>query len=106
LPSSAPLKLASEDRKLETAISLWFSKRRDQLHIVTEILEVAKHGASKTCIMYNANLNFKGVNQYLTFMMKNKLLLKTLEECKPVYYASEKGLTFLSGYTQLVQLLQ
>jgi predicted transcriptional regulator len=56
--------------------------------------------------MYNANLSFKGVNQYLTFMMENKLLLKTLEDYKPVYYASEKGLTFLSGYTHLVQMLQ
>jgi predicted transcriptional regulator len=91
---------------LETLVSHWFSKRRDQLHIVTEILEVTKHGASKTRIMYNANLSFKGVNQYLTFMMENKLLHKTLEDYKLVYYASEKGLTFLSGYIQLIQMLQ
>jgi len=92
--------------KLETAISQWLSKRRDQLHIVTEILKVAKHGASKTRIMYNANLSFKGVNQYINFLMENKLLLKTREECKSVYFASEKGLTFISGYLQLMQLLQ
>jgi predicted transcriptional regulator len=55
--------------------------------------------------MYNANLSFKGVTQYLSFMMENELLLKTRED-KPVYYASEKGLTFLSSYTQLLQLLQ
>jgi hypothetical protein len=39
-------------------------------------------------------------------MMENKLLLKAREDCNPVYYTSEKGLTFLSGYTQFVQLLQ
>jgi predicted transcriptional regulator len=56
--------------------------------------------------MYNVNHSFKGVSQYLNFMMDNKLLLKTREDRKPIYYASEKGLTFLSSYTQLVQLLQ
>jgi predicted transcriptional regulator len=91
---------------LETAISQWLSKRRDQLHIVNEILKVAKQGASKTRIMYNVNLSFKGVNQYLHFMMENELLLKTHEDYKTVYCTSEKGLTFLSSYTQLVQLLQ
>ena len=90
---------------MENAMSQWLSKRRDQLHIVNEILKVAKQGASKTRIMYNANLSFKGVNQYLNFMMENKLLLKTSEDYKPIHYASKKGLTFLSSYTQLVQLL-
>ena len=56
--------------------------------------------------MYNANLSFKGVNQYLSFMMENELLLKAHEDCKSVYYASKKGLTFISGYNQLMQLLQ
>jgi predicted transcriptional regulator len=91
---------------LETAISNWLSKRRDQLHIVNEILKVAKQGASKTRIMYNVNLSFKGVNQYLNFMMRHRLLLKTCENYKTVYCASEKGLTFLGSYTQLLQLLQ
>jgi len=56
--------------------------------------------------LYNANLSFKGINQYLNSMMENKLLLKTNEDYNPVYYASEKGLTFISSYTQLLQLLQ
>ncbi len=91
---------------METASSQLFSKKRDQLDIVNEILKVAKQGASKTRIMYNANLSFKGVTQYLSLMMENELLLKTLEGYKPVYHASEKGLTFLSSYAGLVQLLQ
>jgi predicted transcriptional regulator len=90
---------------LETSSSQLFSKKRDQLDIVNAILKVARQGASKMRIMYNANLSFKGVTQYLSFMMENELLLKTRED-KPVYYASEKGLTFLSSYTQLLQLLQ
>jgi predicted transcriptional regulator len=91
---------------LETAISNWLSKRRDQLHIINEILKVAKQGAPKTRIMYNVNLSFKGVNQYLNFMIQNKLLLKTHEDCKTIYCSSEKGITFLSSYSQLLQLLQ
>ena len=91
---------------METAFSKWLSKRRDQLHIVNEILNVAKQGASKTSIMYNVNLSFTGVNHYLRFMMENELLLKIHEDCRPVYCASEKGLTFLISYNQLLQLLQ
>jgi predicted transcriptional regulator len=91
---------------LETAFTKWLSSRRDQFHIVNEILDVAKQGASKTRIMYRVNLSFAGVNHYLTFMVRNKLLLKSHENCKTVYYPSEKGLTFLSSYIQLVQLLQ
>jgi len=91
---------------LETTISRWLFKRRNQLHIVNEILKVAKRGALKTRIMYNVNLSSTGVNLYLRFMVKNKLLLKTLEDCRSVYYASEKGLMFMSGYGQLMQLLQ
>jgi predicted transcriptional regulator len=91
---------------LETASLQLFAKKRDPFDIVNAILKVGKQGASKTRIMYNANLSFKGVTQYLSFMMENELLLKTHEDYKPVYYASEKGLTFLSSYTQLLQLLQ
>ena len=105
-PSSAPPKTIKEVSNLETSSLQLFSKKRDQLDIVNAILKVAKKGASKTRIMYNANLSFKGVTQYLSFMVENELLLKTREDYKPVYYASEKGLAFLSSYTQLVQLLQ
>ena len=91
---------------METASSQLFSKKRDQFDIVNEILKVAKKGASKTRIMYNANLNFKGVTQYLSLLLENELLRKTLEGYKPVYHVSEKGSTFLSSYTQLLRLLQ
>jgi len=91
---------------LVIVFSKWLSKRRDQLHIVNDILKVAKRGASKTSIMYNLNLSFTEVNQYLSLMMENELLLKIHEDCRPVYCPSEKGLTFLSSYTHLVQLLQ
>jgi predicted transcriptional regulator len=105
-PHQLHLNLHKRTENLETAISNWLSKRRDQLRIITEILTVAKRGASKTRIMYNANLSFKGVNQYLSFMMKSKLLLKTCEDRTILYCVSEKGLTFLGSYTQLLQLLQ
>jgi predicted transcriptional regulator len=91
---------------LENASSQLFSKKRDQLDIVNEILKVVKQGASKTRIMYDANLSFKGVTQYLSLLLESELLLKIQEGYKPVYYVSEKGLTFLSSYTQLLRLLQ
>ena len=91
---------------MEIVVSSWLSKRRDQLCIVNEILRIAKKGVSKTRIMYDANLSFRGVNQYLSFMLKSKLLLKTCEDCKTVYCVSEKGLAFLHSYGQLLRLLR
>jgi predicted transcriptional regulator len=73
---------------------------------VTEILKVATKGASKTRIMYDANLRFKGVNQYINFLMENELLLKTREDFKLFYFAFEKGLAFISGCILLMQLPQ
>jgi len=93
-------------KQLETLVSEWSVKRRDPVDIVKDILEVAKNGTLKTRIMFKANLSATGVNQYLSFMMENKLLRKNNDDCKPVYYTSEEGLTFLKGYNRLVQLLQ
>ncbi|MCW4006909.1 MAG: winged helix-turn-helix domain-containing protein [Candidatus Bathyarchaeota archaeon] len=81
------------------------SSRRDRLHIVNEILKMTRVGASKTRIMYKANLNFKLVNQYLNFMLKNNLLQENTEDRRILYRASEKGITFQRNYDKLIQLL-
>jgi len=41
------------------------SLRRNDLDICADILKVAKTGAKKTQIVYQANLNFKIVKKYL-----------------------------------------
>lgn len=82
------------------------SKRRDKLYIIAEILEIAKEGTLKTQIMYRANLSFTQLNDYLRFMLKIKLLDKTVENDKEIYKATEKGLSFLTRYREITELLK
>ncbi|MEM2999970.1 MAG: winged helix-turn-helix domain-containing protein [Candidatus Bathyarchaeia archaeon] len=82
------------------------SKRRDKLHIIAEILEIAKDGTLKTQIMYKANLSFTQLNEYLKFMLKNELLTRLADKGKMVYAATAKGLDFLQRYRELTELLK
>ena len=82
------------------------SKRRDKLYIIAEILEIAKEGTLKTQIMYRANLSFTQLNDYLGFMLKIRLLDKTVENNKEIYKATDKGLSFLMRYREITELLK
>jgi len=82
------------------------SRRRDKLCIIAEILEIAKEGSLKTQIMYQANLSFTQLNDYLKFMLKTTLLKKFAERGKVVYVATEKGLDFLQRHGELTELLK
>jgi len=82
------------------------SRRRDKLCIIAEILEIAKEGSLKTQIMYQANLSFTQLNDYLKFMLKTDLLKKFAERGKVVYAATEKGLDFLQRHSELTELLK
>jgi predicted transcriptional regulator len=82
------------------------SKRRDKLYIIAEILEIAKEGTLKTQIMYRANLSFTQLNDYLGFMLKIRLLEKTVENDKEIYRATDKGLSFLMRYREITELLK
>jgi predicted transcriptional regulator len=82
------------------------SKRRDKLSIIAEILEIAKNGTLKTQIMYKANLSFAQLNEYLTFMLKIRLLDKLDATGKEIYITTEKGLDFLQRHCELTELLK
>ncbi|MEM3640453.1 MAG: winged helix-turn-helix domain-containing protein [Candidatus Bathyarchaeia archaeon] len=83
-----------------------FQKKRDKLYIIAEILEIAKDGALKTQIMYEANLSFTQLNDYLRFMLKIGLLNKLAQNDKDVYVTTEKGLNFLQRYLEITELLK
>jgi predicted transcriptional regulator len=82
------------------------SKRRDKLYIIAEILEIAREGTLKTQIMYRANLSFTQLNDYLGFMLKIKFLDKIIENGKEIYKTTEKGLSFLTRYREITELLK
>ena len=50
------------------------SKRRTNDLIVSQILKLCVPGASKTRVVYQANLNFLTVNPYLNNLIKNECI--------------------------------
>lgn len=80
-------------------------KRRDRLYIIAEILNVAREGSLKTQIMYSANLSFAQLNEYISFLLKIKLLRINTDETKTIYKTTVKGLKYLQNYEEIAQLL-
>jgi predicted transcriptional regulator len=91
-------------------VNLWKmdagSKRRDKLGIIAQILEIAKEGALKTQIMYNANLSFAQLNEYLKYMLRIRLMDKFDANGKEVYIITGKGSDFLQRHCEITELLK
>jgi predicted transcriptional regulator len=73
---------------------------------MADILEISKEGTLKTQIMYKANLSFTQLNDYLSFMLNNNLIVQTHLEGKEIYLITEKGTDFLVKHSELIQLLR
>ena len=74
--------------------------RRNDLDICADILQVAKTGAKKTQIVYQANLNFKIVKRYLNRLISTGMLSKVEE--RRLYTTTNRGMEFLEQYRELV----
>jgi len=81
-------------------------KRRDRLHIIAKILQIARDGALKTPIMYKANLSFAQLNEYLSYLLQIELLETITKDEEIIYKATDKGLKYLQGYAKIRDLLK
>lgn len=64
--------------------------KRSKHEIFSKILEICLNGASKTKIVYQANLNFRTVNPYLDVLIKNNLL-EACKESHILYRTTKEG---------------
>jgi len=80
-------------------------RRRDRLSIMAELLGVAREGAHKTRIMYQASLSFAQLNEYLTLVIDLNLLEAVKTSKRTIYKTTEKGLRFLQSYRGIMELL-
>ena len=81
-------------------------KRRDQICIIADILNIAKQGALKTQIMYKANLSFTQLNNYLTYLIEYNLITETTNEGKETYIITKKGLDYLRKQKELLKIIE
>ena len=82
-----------------------FRKRRSHYHLVGEILDVAREGASKTRIMYRANLSASMTNGYITLLQQSDLIQVWNDNGRTRYKTNERGISYLQSYGRILQLL-
>ncbi len=74
--------------------------KRSRHKIISEILDICKVGASKTRIVYQANLNFRTVNPYIDMLIKNDLV-EINHGNTILYKTTEKGINLLDNFKQI-----
>ncbi len=72
-------------------------KKRGQIEITADILELCAHERNKTCIMYKTNLSYAQLMNYLEFLTSRNLL-KQNARC---YITTDKGIRFLTAFANL-----
>jgi len=78
-------------------------KNRSRTEIVSNILDAANGGATKTKIMYIAFLSYNQLKDYLSVLIENNLI-EYLEGIR-TFKTTEKGLNFLKMHNAIGELL-
>lgn len=74
--------------------------KRSKHTIISQILEICDGGASKTRIVYQANLNFKTVNPYIELLTRNGLI-ESKSGRIVLYKTTNKGLKLQENFKQM-----
>ncbi len=72
-------------------------RKRSSDMIIAQILEACIDGASKTKIVYQANLNFRTVNPYIDLLIKCDLI-KIVEDNHKLYKTTEEGIDLMKNF--------
>jgi predicted transcriptional regulator len=74
--------------------------KRSKHTIISQILDICDGGASKTRIVYQANLNFKTVNPYIELLTRNGLI-ESKSGRIVLYKTTDKGLKLQENFRQM-----
>lgn len=87
--------------------------RRSEVEIICDVLEICLDGATKTGIVYRANLNFTRLDKYLSMLLGMGYISLGVvcgednkNEMKIVYVATEPGKRFLANFVNMQQCLE
>jgi predicted transcriptional regulator len=78
--------------------------KRSRHVIISQILDICDGGASKTRIVYQANLNFRTVNPYIELLTKNGLIESKIGRTV-LYETTDKGLKLRENLSQIDSVL-
>ena len=76
---------------------------RSRTEIVSNILDAANGGATKTKIMYTAFLSYRQLKEYLSILIENNLI-EYLDGTNK-FKTTEKGLNFLKMHNEIGRIV-
>ena len=79
-------------------------KNRSRTEIVSNILNAANRGGTRSKIMYRAYLSYNQLKEYLPVLRENNLI--EYHDGTQTFWTTEKGLKFLKTYNEMEELLQ
>lgn len=74
--------------------------KRSKDAIITQVLDICTDGASKTRIVYQANLNFRTVVPYIDVLIKNGLI-ECSNNSSMIYTTTTKGAKLLRDFKSI-----
>lgn len=83
--------------------------QRGRWDIMARVLRIAQSPASKTHIMYGANLSYSQLERYLDLLLDKELLRRTEDvssRAKILYLTTESGRSFLDAYQKLRAIVE
>ena len=97
--NNVTLMMTSKDH-LEKEATTRMTKKRSEMEMAADILQVAKNGAKKSHIVYKANLNFKIMNEYLNHLITSGLITGP-EGKNRIFRTTDKGIDYLNHFEDL-----
>ena len=89
-----------------------FNKRRGEIEIIGEILDISQKGAKKTEILYKNNMSFIQLNNYLSLLKKKEIIREDLvpndggQTLNSVYVTTEKGNHLLKDINRILSYFE
>jgi predicted transcriptional regulator len=81
-------------------------RRRGEVQILIEILDISLKGVKFTRLMYKANLSYSTLRKYLSAMSKRGLIVKVCnDDGSVVYRATENGKLVLNRLKEVKHVL-
>ena len=82
------------------------NNRRSEIEIISEILALAKNGTKKTRILYQTNLSYTQLQNYLFFLLKSDVLREENLNSVKTYKTTDKGIKIMENIDKIIKDLK
>ena len=82
------------------------NRRRSDIEIIADMLQVGENGAGKTEIMYSANMSYSQIQKYLGYLMGQGFVAKMkMGNPSVTYQVTDSGLKLLQLINSIREML-